>query len=248
MSSSNGELRISETQKAANDAYFERLGSSNSTRSAELAPSQGGRYQGFGNSPSPPAGSQHPSYGLSSAAVPSLSELQENPTAALSKGWSLFSAALSGVTRAVTENVIQPGLEKVTDPNLHASVRGYYEEASKRVGAVGLAASQTVKTQTGVDVAGQVGGWMDNFKGHIGSGPSSSGYGAVEGQAPGDDDWSRFHDEDDFFGEFKDQENHVVKPTTYADQGLGASRSTKPSAPAPTPAKKADDWDEWNDF
>ncbi len=126
----NAELKISESQKAANDAYFARLGSANNTRSAELAPSQGGRYQGFGNTPSPAAGSQNPSYGLSSAAVPTLSELQENPSAALSKGWSLFSAAISGATRAVSENVIQPGLEKARDPNLHASVRGYVGEAT----------------------------------------------------------------------------------------------------------------------
>ena len=49
-------------QKAANESYFQTLGQSNADRPADLPPSQGGRYQGFGNTPSL---SEHPSYGLS---------------------------------------------------------------------------------------------------------------------------------------------------------------------------------------
>ncbi|KAJ6560402.1 hypothetical protein B0H19DRAFT_945541 [Mycena capillaripes] len=136
---------------------------SNSTdsvsRSADLPPSQGGRYQGLGSSPAPAlASGQHPSYDPSSAAAPSFSNIQENPVAALSKGWSLFSAAVVGATRAVSENVIQPGMDKVRDPNLQASVRGYVSEAGKRAAVVGGAANQWSKDALGVDVAGSVRG------------------------------------------------------------------------------------------
>jgi len=44
--------------------------------------------------------------------------------AALGKGWSIFSAAVMGAAKAVNETVVQPGLERATDPNLIESVKG----------------------------------------------------------------------------------------------------------------------------
>ncbi|KAF8213863.1 hypothetical protein K438DRAFT_1802403, partial [Mycena galopus ATCC 62051] len=145
-------------QKTANESYFATLGQANASRSADLPPSQGGRYQGFGSTPAPAPSSQHPSYGMSSAAAPSLSDIQENPVAALSKGWSLFSAAVGGAARVVSENVIQPAAERVRDPTLQASVMGYVNEAGKRAAVVGGAANQWSKNAFGVDVAESVGG------------------------------------------------------------------------------------------
>ena len=55
-------------RKTANESFFSRLGETNATRSADLPPSQGGRYVGFGSTPSPPPQNSHPSFGLSSAA------------------------------------------------------------------------------------------------------------------------------------------------------------------------------------
>ena len=75
--------------------------------------------------------------------------------AAISKGWSLFSAAVVGATKVVSENVIQPGVEKVTDPNFQASVKGYVSEAQKRAMVAGGAANTWSKQQFGVDVAGR---------------------------------------------------------------------------------------------
>ncbi|KLO15913.1 ArfGap-domain-containing protein [Schizopora paradoxa] len=250
--SNSQELKISESQKAANDAYFERLGSANNSRSADLAPSQGGRYQGFGNTPSPSQGSQNPSYGLSSAAVPSFSELQENPSAALSKGWSLFSAAISGATRAVSENVIQPGLEKARDPNLHASVRGYVGEASKRVGAVSAAANQTIKAQLGVDVAENVGGWMDTVKDRAGVSRDYEGYGALNAQGGHDDDDWKKYDDDNFYNDFedghhKDEQQNAFSSSSTTSTATAAANPSKASTTTPA-AKKADDWDEWDNF
>jgi len=81
-----GTLNPISDQKAANEAYFESMGKMNAGKPDHLPPSQGGKYQGFGNSPSiPPTFQQHPSYDLTSAAAPSLSDFQENPRAALSK-------------------------------------------------------------------------------------------------------------------------------------------------------------------
>ncbi len=38
-------------QKQRNEAYFEKMGAENANRSADLPPSQGGKYGGFGSTP-----------------------------------------------------------------------------------------------------------------------------------------------------------------------------------------------------
>lgn len=225
-------------QKSANEAYFTSLGQANAARPTDLPPSQGGRYQGFGNTPSPPSPSQDPSFGLSSAAAPSLSDFQDNPSAALSKGWSLFSAVLAGASRAVNDNVIQPGMERVMDPNLHASVRGYVSEAQRHAQAAGQTVNEWSKTQLGVDVADHVSGVVSTVKDRVGAGPSASGYGSL---ATHDDaETSALYDDtNDFFHEYSSASttsNTSKPPTTHASNPGGGK------------AKKDDDWDEWQDF
>ena len=233
----------SELQKSANESYFANLGSLNASRPADLPPSQGGRYQGFGNSPSP--ASQHPSFGLSSSSAPTLSDLQENPSAALSKGWSLFSAAVVGASRAVSESVIQPGLERVRDPNFQASIKGYVDEAGKRVGAASSTANQWSKRQLGVDVADTVGGLVDTMKDKF-SGVGYEGYGALATSHDADE-WGHYHDaEDDFFGEFANKPAGSA-PGTVQTASVTATAPASTSSTAPQ-AKKTDDWDEWKDF
>ncbi|EGO02017.1 hypothetical protein SERLA73DRAFT_48352 [Serpula lacrymans var. lacrymans S7.3] len=235
----------STNQKTANEAYFASLGQANASRPADLPPSQGGRYQGFGSSPSPPPSSQHPSFGLTSAAAPSLSDFQENPTAALSKGWSLFSAAVAGASRAVSENVIQPGMERARDPSLHASVLGYVSEAQRRAEVVGRSANQWSKSQLGVDVADHVGGVVGTVKDKIGRGPQSAGYGAV-GTEHEEESSALYHDDtDDFFSEYVDArhgnngQQHSSQSVSHATTALKAPQAG---------AAKQDDWDEWKDF
>lgn len=228
-------------QKAANEGYFAALGSLNSSRPDDLPPSQGGRYQGFGNTPDPPPDSQHAPYGLTSRAAPTLSELQENPMVALSKGWSLFSSAVVGASRAVSENVIQPGVERVTDPALHASVRSYVGEAGRRAGEVGSTVNQWGKTQLGVDVAGQLGGAVDTVRDQIGGGPARSGYNSVYSGGSHEEETSALnpsHDDedDDFFKEY-----HGTSGATSAQ--VGTSKATA------EPAKRSGGWDEeWKEF
>ncbi len=228
--SPRGTPDIGSDQKAANETYFAGLGSVNATRPDNLPPSQGGRYQGFGSTPSP---SSHPAYGLSSASAPTLNELQDNPMAALSKGWSLFSAAVVGASRAVNENVIQPGVEKVSDPTLQSNVRGYLSEAQKRAAMVGSSANQWSKNQFGVDVAESVGGVVGGVRERIG-GPSHAGYGSVPQGYDGETS-ALYHDheDDDFFGQYSQ---------------AGGGTSTAAHAPAAA-NKKKDDWDDdWKDF
>ncbi|KAI0053687.1 ArfGap-domain-containing protein [Auriscalpium vulgare] len=231
-------------QKTANESYFATLGSANATRSADLPPSQGGRYQGFGNTPSPQP--DNPAFGLTSRAAPSLSELQENPLGALSKGWSLFSSAVVGAGRAVSENIIQPGVEKVTDPDFQANVRGYVSEAGRRAGEAATTANQWGKSQLGVDVGNQVGGVVAGVRERVG-GPSRSGYDSLStGGGNYNEHSSLYNDEeeDDFFGEYSNggqsNDHHSSPPSGLTNRSA--------AAPAPTATKKADDWDDWKEF
>jgi ADP-ribosylation factor GTPase-activating protein 1 len=225
-------------QKSANEAFFSSLGQVNATRPADLPPSQGGRYQGFGNTPSPPT-SQHPSFGLSSTSAPSLQDFQDNPGAALSKGWSLVSAVVAGASRVVNENVIQPGMERALDPNLHATVRGYMSEAQRRAQDAGRSANEWSKTQLGVDVADQVGGVVGTVKDRLGSGPQSSGYGTISMHNDGETSALYHDDTEDFFGEYSDGHTSLGQPSVHSTSGTSNT---------PTSKSKNDDWDEWKDF
>jgi len=156
--------------------------------------------------------------------------------AALSKGWSLFAAAVVGATKVVNESVIQPGVEKVTDPNFQAGVRGYMTEAQKTAAMVGSTANEWSKQQFGVDVADTVGGAVGVIKDRV-AGPSHSGYGQVALTSPNDFEES-YNDDDDLFTEYRDS------PLTSHTSAV--STSTKNDTRATT---KTSDWDEdWKDF
>jgi len=225
-------------QKVANEQYFAGLGQANTLRPDDLPPSQGGRYQGFGNTSSPPQDSGGSSFHLSSRAVPSFSDLQENPVGALTKGWSLFSSAVSGATRAVNETIIQPGVERAIDPNLQSSIRGYVSEAGKYAGEIGKTANTWGKNQFGVDVAERVTTTVRT----LGGGPEGQGYGSVPTHHSGETS-GLYQDDDGFFNEYKD----TSPPTTSNDPLISAGSTSSTSTVNPSGSKK-DDWDDWKDF
>ncbi|KAF7800133.1 hypothetical protein EIP86_011378 [Pleurotus ostreatoroseus] len=230
-------------QKTVNEAFFAGLGSANAARPADLPPSQGGRYQGFGSTPAPAA---HPAYGTSSASVPRLADFQDDPVGALSKGWSLFSTAVAGAGRALSENVVRPAAERVMDPEFQAGVRGYVSGAAERAGEIGRSANTWGKSALGVDVAGQVGGVVGSVRDKIGGGPQRQGYGAVQGGMYEEGETSAlYQDDEDFFQQYDSPPagKQNVAPSSAAPQSL-SSRGGASSK------KKDDEWeqDEWKDF
>jgi len=159
---------------------------------------------------------------------------------ALSKGWSFFSSAVSGATRAVNESVIQPGVERATDPNLQASIRGYVSEAGKYAEEVGKTANTWGKNQFGVDVAERV---TTTVRG-VGGGPERQGYGSVPTQHSGETS-ELYQDDDDLFKEYKDT-NPI---STSHDSPLPAGSTSGTSASTVKPAApKKEGWDDWKDF
>ncbi|TFK20354.1 ARF GTPase activator [Coprinopsis marcescibilis] len=249
--SSNGTPNPAPDQKSQNESYFANLGKANENRPDHLPPSQGGKYTGFGSTPTP----QNPTNPLSSANAPTLGDLQENPVAALSKGWSLFAAAVAGATKVVSENVIQPGVEKVTDPNFQATVKGYMTDAQRKAAIVGSSANEWGKHSFGVDVADTVGGVARSITG----GPSRQGYGQLSLQSPnefGDSGPSSLYDprdEDDFFNHHSSQDQSqqatTMNTASVGSTSISRAATTTGSLQAKKPpAKKEDDWDEWKDF
>ncbi|KAJ3007491.1 UNVERIFIED_CONTAM: hypothetical protein HDU68_003481 [Siphonaria sp. JEL0065] len=81
-----------------------KKGVENENRRADLPPSQGGKYAGFGSTPQP---QQQKS-----------ADLLADPLQALNLGWSMFTSTVSKASEIVTENVIKPAATTLTDPNL----------------------------------------------------------------------------------------------------------------------------------
>lgn len=88
------------------DKYFAKLGAANASRPDNLPPSQGGKYQGFGNTVS----SSEPK---NEAGLPGLDELQKDPVAALSKGFGWFTKTVTQTAKTVNEGYIQPTAKQV---------------------------------------------------------------------------------------------------------------------------------------
>jgi len=127
--------------------------------------------------------------------------------------------------------VIQPGVERVTDPTFQAGVRGYVSEAGRTIGQAGQSANSWGRNQFGVDVAGQIGSLVGTDRAGGRSGYDRVSQGRYEGEETSA--LYRDDDEDDMFHDaFED------------------TRASSTSAGKPTPAHKAGDgWDEdWKEF
>ncbi|GAA5958569.1 hypothetical protein JCM21900_003982 [Sporobolomyces salmonicolor] len=177
-------------QKAANEDYFARMGAANGSRRADLPPSQGGKYQGFGSQgPSPGGGGVHP---MSSRAIPGLEELRDDPVGALGKGWGFLGAALGAVGKTVNDSVVQPTLERAHDPALQSQFSTFLNSASSKLTLAARASGQALSTglesgsqflrrDLGVDVGDLGAHYLDRATGR----GAGEGYGAIgEEHAP----------------------------------------------------------------
>jgi len=93
------------------DKYFAGLGAANASRPADLPPSQGGKYAGFGSSPmEPPKSAAGPG-------LPGFDDLQKDPLQALTKGFGWFTSTVGKTAKSVNEGYIQPTAAKVGSPS-----------------------------------------------------------------------------------------------------------------------------------
>lgn len=105
----------SPSQKARNEAYFASKGQENESRPEGLAPSQGGKYAGFGSEPMPSSNS--------SGSVPSANDFQNDPVAALTRGFGWLSSTVTKQAATVNKTYIQPGLSNLAQADLAAQAR-----------------------------------------------------------------------------------------------------------------------------
>jgi len=141
---------LGDSRKAkVDDKYFAGLGAANASRSADLPPSQGGKYAGFGSAPPEPV--------RSDPKLPGFDDLQKDPVAALTKGFGWFTTTVGKTAKTVNDGYIQPTAAKLAETDLAAQAR--------------VTASQVAKgAQTGAKSA------ADGFNRFVeGSGGSSSG-------------------------------------------------------------------------
>ncbi|KAG8740275.1 Zn finger-containing GTPase- Activating Protein for ARF [Ceratobasidium sp. 414] len=236
-------------RKAANETYFSSLGEANASRPDNLPPSQGGRYVGFGSTPSPQPNSSNPNFGLSSAAAPTLSDIQNDPGAALAKGWGFLSTLVTTAARAANESVVQPGLERARDPALRAVVDQYTSRAAE----LGRGANDWTRKELGVDVASTASGAWSSLRGGAGGPGGHGGYGRVdEAGGVGASGWDSYRDDDHDTGakagtnKANDWDNNDWNEG-WSATGNAPPAGTKPAASkAPAaPAKKDDEWEDW---
>jgi len=110
---------VNASSKERNEAYFSRLGNENANRSADLPPSQGGKYAGFGSTPAPDMSANNGS-------APSLDEFSRDPVGALTRGFGFFTTQVTKTAQTVNQAVIQPTAQKLAEADLakHAAALG----------------------------------------------------------------------------------------------------------------------------
>jgi ADP-ribosylation factor GTPase-activating protein 1 len=96
------------------DKYFAGLGAANANRPADLPPSQGGKYAGFGSTPVEPV--------RDNSRLPGFDDLQNDPVAALTKGFGWFTSTVGKTAKTVNDGYIQPTAQKV-GPSIPSEAR-----------------------------------------------------------------------------------------------------------------------------
>ena len=96
-------------KKEANEAYFARMGGQNASRPEGVAPSQGGKYAGFGSEPAGAVGREEER----AEGLPGVDEFQKDPVAALTKGFGWLSSTVGKGAKTVNEGWVKPTAQKV---------------------------------------------------------------------------------------------------------------------------------------
>ncbi|KAL9608696.1 MAG: hypothetical protein Q9204_009218, partial [Flavoplaca sp. TL-2023a] len=109
------------TQKEMNEDFFARKGNENENRRADLPPSQGGKYAGFGSQPT--TGAQGEKGGKAEGMMPGVDDFQKDPVAALTKGLGWFTTTVGKSAKSVNDGWIQPNVQKLAESDLTHQAR-----------------------------------------------------------------------------------------------------------------------------
>lgn len=238
----------SPSQKARNEAYFAAKGNENASRPADLPPSQGGKYAGFGSAP-PPDSQQS----ASSSSVPSADEFQKDPVAALTKGFGWLSSSLTKQAASVNRAYIQPSVKSLAEADFAAQARATAAQLGSTVqqGTKGLGDQFSRFVDPDAAAAATSAGGVSG-SGRRRPEPEKKDFWDAFGQAPEGPPREKKGFWDDFAaaGEVaaqQQQEQQVksVKPTSI---GTAAMRNTGGAGGAGTAGRKEDGGDAWGDW
>lgn len=126
-SSKSGESDL--TPQGSNVAFFETLGAKNASRSADVRPSEGGKYGGFGNTPAPTSSSSSNRPG----ATISMDNFQADPLGTLTKGWGLFSKTVSQMSNEVNNQYIKPTVHQIQESEYTKTALAHAQQLGETV-------------------------------------------------------------------------------------------------------------------
>lgn len=113
------------TQKARNEAYFERMGAANADRPDNLPPSQGGKYGGFGSAAPEPQQQQ--------GGMPGADDFSKDPMGALTRGFGWFSSTVTKQAKMVNDSYIQPTAKNIASTDFAAQAQKGFATVSSGV-------------------------------------------------------------------------------------------------------------------
>ncbi|KAI9812712.1 MAG: Zn finger-containing GTPase- Activating Protein for ARF [Pycnora praestabilis] len=108
------------SKKSQNEAYFARMGNENASRPADLPPSQGGKFAGFGSEPAPSSSAGTDANGV---ALPGVDDFQKDPVKALTKGFGWFTTTVGKGVKGVNDGWIQPTAQKLAEADIATQAR-----------------------------------------------------------------------------------------------------------------------------
>ncbi|KAF9217427.1 Zn finger-containing GTPase- Activating Protein for ARF [Podila verticillata] len=265
-----GNMSAPITDKQRNEEYFNRLGDMNASRSADLPPSQGGKYAGFGNAPAPQPQND----------TLDVNDILNDPAAALSKTWSLFSTTLVAGANMINENVIKPTAATVSDPEFQSKVGGYVSSIGQKVQEGGRSLGTMVNSSINPQAArpsngGRYGGFgSSDYQQQQGGGGGDDFFNSTmnhyeQKNSPAPRTSSPFNNNtsnnNNNISNNNNNNNGVSSSGGFQSGGMGISRSNS-NSPAPRAAAKPvtnasrarptaakgksdgwdnDDWDKW---
>ncbi|MCJ1280358.1 Zn finger-containing GTPase- Activating Protein for ARF [Puttea exsequens] len=206
------------SQKVQNEDFFARKGNENAGRPEGLAPSQGGKYAGFGSAVEPVAVGGKAGAG---AAAPGLDDFQADPVAALTKGFGWFTKTVGQGVKTVNDGYIQPTAQKIAESDIAAQARVTAAQAAKNI-------------QTGTKGAAEK---FNNFVEGAGEGSGGGGGGSRGGAGRA----KQVPERQDFWDSFGD----AGKETTAAGKPSSIGTSAMKKGGGGGGGGKEDGWGEW---
>ncbi|OAA68948.1 zinc finger protein gcs1 [Cordyceps fumosorosea ARSEF 2679] len=191
------------------DKYFAKLGADNALRPDDLAPSQGGKYAGFGNMPAS-------SKSNGNSALPNFDEVQQDPFAAISKGFGWFTSTVSKTAKTVNDGYIQPTATKFAEGDFAKQAQLTAAQLARQAQLAGKNAQEGFNRFV-----------EGNDTGH-----------AARRQAPLDESKKDFWDSFSSLADQKPAQSNSSIGTSA--MGMGKKGNTPPAA-----QKKNDEWDDW---